>query len=177
MMPEMDGITLIQRVRAEVESAPLILMITAISDDDARQELLEAGADEFLTKPYRSTDVVRVLSYGLARLNQPPPETDDQIVVPVRANGRPPIVSVVVAAGTGGSSDIHQFLQSIDESSPAAFFVVQHGPDWMMKLLTRQIKQSVAYQDLQPTQRNIYLAPGGHHLTFPPPLVSLELNQ
>jgi DNA-binding response OmpR family regulator len=55
MMPEMDGITLIQRVRAEVESAPLILMITAISDDDARQELLEAGADEFLTKPYRST--------------------------------------------------------------------------------------------------------------------------
>ena len=110
MMPEMDGITLIQRVRAEVESAPLILMITAISDDDARQELLEAGADEFLTKPYRSTDVVRVLSYGLARLNQPPPETDDQIVAPVRANGRPPIVSVVVAAGTGGSSDIHQFL-------------------------------------------------------------------
>jgi CheY-like chemotaxis protein len=39
MMPEMDGITLIQRVRAEVESAPLILMITAISDDDARRQV------------------------------------------------------------------------------------------------------------------------------------------
>ena len=36
MMPEMDGITLIQRVRDEVESAPLILMITAISVDDTR---------------------------------------------------------------------------------------------------------------------------------------------
>jgi two-component system, chemotaxis family, protein-glutamate methylesterase/glutaminase len=183
MMPEMDGITLIQRVRAEVESAPLILMITAISDDDARQQVLEAGADDFLIKPYRSTDVVRVLSDGLARLNQPPPETDDRIVTPVRVNGLPPFVSVVVAAGTGGPSDIHQFFKSIDGSCTAAFFVVQHGPDWMMNLLARQIRQeagfpcTVAYQDLQPTRGNIYLVPGDYHLGFSPPPVSLELNQ
>ena len=69
MMPEMDGITLIQRVRDEVESAPLILMITAISVDDTRQQEMEVGADDFLIKPYRSTDVVRVLSDGLAPLN------------------------------------------------------------------------------------------------------------
>ena len=69
MMPEMDGITLIQRVRDEVESAPLILMIAAISVDDTRQQEMEVGADDFLIKPYRSTDVVRVLSDGLAPLN------------------------------------------------------------------------------------------------------------
>ena len=69
MMPEMDGITLIQRVRDEVESAPLILMITAISVDDTRQQEMGVGADDFLIKPYRSTDVVRVLSDGLAPLN------------------------------------------------------------------------------------------------------------
>jgi two-component system, OmpR family, response regulator len=69
MITEMDGITLIQRVRDEVESTPLILMITAISVDDARKQELEAGTDDFLIKPYRSTDVVRVLSDGLARLN------------------------------------------------------------------------------------------------------------
>ena len=46
MMPEMDGITLFQRVRAEVESAPLVLMITAISHDDARQQVLEAGGED-----------------------------------------------------------------------------------------------------------------------------------
>ena len=111
VMPEMDGITLIQRVRDEVESAPLILMITAISFDYARQQVLEAGADDFLIKPYRSTDMVRVLSDGLARLNYPPPEVDDQIVIPVRVNGIPPFVSVVVEAGTGGPADI--FLSSI----------------------------------------------------------------
>ncbi len=183
MMPEMDGITLIQRVRAEVKSAPLILMITAISDDDARQQVLQAGADDFLIKPYRSTDVVRVLSDGLARLNQPLPEPDDRVVTPVRVNGLPPFVSIVVAAGTGGPSDIHQFFQSIEENCPAAFFVVQHGPDWMMTLLARQLKQEsrfpcmVAYQDLQPARGHIYLAPGNHHLAFSPPPVALELNQ
>ena len=182
-MPEMDGITLIQRVRAEVASAPLILMITAISDDDARQQVLQAGADDFLIKPYRSTDVVRILSDGFARLNQPLPVADDRIVTPVRVNELPPFVSVVVAAGTGGPSEIHQFFQPIDQTCPAAFFVVQHGPDWMINLLARQIKQesgfpcTVAYQDLQPTRGNIYLAPGNHHLTFSPPPVSLELNR
>ena len=182
MMPEMDGITLIQRVRAEVKSTPLILMITAISDDDARQQVLQAGADDFLIKPYRSTDVVRVLSDGLARLNQPLPEPDDRVVTPVRVNGLPPFVSVVVASGTGGPSDIHQFFQSIEGNCPAAIFVVQHGPDWMMTLLARQLKQEsnfpcmVAYQDLQPARGHIYLAPGNHHLAFSPPPVSLELN-
>ena len=62
-------------------------------------------------------------------------------MIPVRFNGIPPFVSVVVAAGTGGPSDIHQFFQSIDKRCPAEFFVVQHGPDWMIKLLARQIKQ------------------------------------
>lgn len=183
MMPEMDGITLIQRVRAEVESAPLILMITAISDDDARQQVLQAGADDFLIKPYRSTDVVRILSDGLARMNQPPPDADDRVVTPVRVNGLPPFVSVVVTAGTGGPPDIHRFFKSIDRNCPAAFFMVQHGPDWMMRLLVRHLKQEsgfpcmLAYQDLQPNRGQIYLAPGDHHLTFSRPPVSLELNQ
>ena len=96
-------------------------------------------------------------------------------MIPVRVNGIPSFISVVVAAGTGGSSDIQQVFQSIDKSCPAEFFVVQHGPDWMMKLLARQIKQgvgfscAVAYQDLQTTRVNIYLAPADHHLTFYPP--------
>ena len=52
-----------------------------------------------------------------------------------------------------------------------------------MKLLARQIQQgtgfpcALAYQDLQPTRGNIYLAPADHHLTFSPPPVSLEFNQ
>ena len=97
-------------------------MITAISIDDTRRQEMEVGEDDFLIKPYRSTDVVRVLSDGLAPLNLRPPEVDDQIVIPVRVNGIPPFVRVVVAAGTGGPSDIHHFFQSIDKRCPAEYF-------------------------------------------------------
>ena len=75
-------------------------------------------------------------------------------MIPVRVNWIPPFVSVVVAAGTVGPSDIHKFFKSIDKSCPAEFFFAQHGPYWMMKLLARQIKKgagfpcAVVYQDL-----------------------------
>ena len=51
-------------MRAEVESAPLILMISVINDDDVRQQVLE-GADDFLVKLYLSTDVFGFCQVGL----------------------------------------------------------------------------------------------------------------
>ena len=48
----MDGVTLTQKVQDEFEIAPLILMMTAVGDDDSRQQTLQACADEFLIKPY-----------------------------------------------------------------------------------------------------------------------------
>ena len=98
MMPEMDGVTLIQRVWAEVETAPFILMVTAVGDDDSRQKMLQTGADDFLIKPYQSEDVVRALSDGFARITQPEPEVS--VIKPVRVNGLPPFVGVVITAGT-----------------------------------------------------------------------------
>ena len=52
MMPEMDGVTLIQRAWAEVETTPFILMVTAVWDDDSRQKMLQTGADDFLIKAH-----------------------------------------------------------------------------------------------------------------------------
>ena len=52
MMPWMDGVTLTKKVHDEFEIAPLILMMTAVGDDDSRQQTLQACADEFLIKPY-----------------------------------------------------------------------------------------------------------------------------
>ena len=48
----MDGVTLTQKVQDEFEIAPLILMMNPAGDDDSRQQTLQAGADEFLIKPY-----------------------------------------------------------------------------------------------------------------------------
>jgi two-component system, sensor histidine kinase and response regulator len=70
MMPQMDGVTLTQKVRDEFKITPLILMMTAVVDDESRKQTLQAGADEFLIKPYDSADLVQVLSDGFVRCTQ-----------------------------------------------------------------------------------------------------------
>lgn len=52
MMPEMDGFEACRRLKAEPKTAHIpVVMVTALSDIHDRVTGLEAGADDFLTKP------------------------------------------------------------------------------------------------------------------------------
>lgn len=51
MLPRQDGITLIQRLRENQIHCP-ILMLTALADVEDRVNGLDAGADDYLTKPF-----------------------------------------------------------------------------------------------------------------------------
>jgi len=51
MLPRQDGVTLIQHVRDAGVRCP-ILMLTALSDVEDRVKGLDAGADDYLTKPF-----------------------------------------------------------------------------------------------------------------------------
>ena len=51
MMPGMDGIELVTRLRAAQVTAP-VLMISAMGDVDERIEGLRAGGDDYLVKPF-----------------------------------------------------------------------------------------------------------------------------
>ena len=57
MMPKMDGITVLKRIRAKGISIP-VLLLTAKSEIDDRVEGLDAGADDYLTKPFATKELL-----------------------------------------------------------------------------------------------------------------------
>lgn len=57
MMPQMDGITVLKKVRAEGNSLP-ILLLTAKSEIDDRVAGLDSGADDYLTKPFSMKELL-----------------------------------------------------------------------------------------------------------------------
>lgn len=53
-MPGMSGLELLKRIRQEYTpppTPPQVMMITAYGDADSRQQALQLGANDFLTKP------------------------------------------------------------------------------------------------------------------------------
>ena len=62
-MPEMDGLTLLREIRADRRLEALrLVMLTASGQDQDRLEAQIAGADDFLTKPSSSRDLLATVS-------------------------------------------------------------------------------------------------------------------
>ncbi len=69
MMPDMSGLDVCRALKADPATADIpVVLITALSDRNAKMEGLEAGADDFLTKPVEEmTLLARVRSLLRAR--------------------------------------------------------------------------------------------------------------
>ena len=58
MMPEMDGIELTEAVKEDPNYSHLpIILLTAKTQEEDKEEALKTGADEYLTKPFRLGDL------------------------------------------------------------------------------------------------------------------------
>ncbi len=70
MMPLMDGFEVCKRIRdlPDIAEVP-ILLITSLDDQSSRIEGLQAGADDFITKPYSSVELFARLQ-TILRLNR-----------------------------------------------------------------------------------------------------------
>lgn len=65
-MPRLDGVGLIRRIRCSSRESmyPFILMTTSRNDAEAVVEVLEAGADHFLAKPFEKLELRARLAVG-----------------------------------------------------------------------------------------------------------------
>jgi len=74
MMPEMDGITLVKKLRTEKSDAVMI-MLTAKSEEEDLIEAFDAGVDDYLTKPFSSRELMVRIKAHLLR-SQPKETTE-----------------------------------------------------------------------------------------------------
>lgn len=70
-MPGMDGLQVLQAVRAyclEKHKRPIPeIVLTAYNDDAVRQSAVRLGVKEFLLKPFRIDEFLKVLEHNLRR--------------------------------------------------------------------------------------------------------------
>jgi two-component system, chemotaxis family, chemotaxis protein CheY len=66
-MPVMDGLDMLKQLRADGYSATKVLMVTTEAENDFIVRALEAGADEYLMKPFDENALTEKLAMlGLA---------------------------------------------------------------------------------------------------------------
>lgn len=71
MLPGLDGLALVRELRASGHQTP-VLMVSALGEVDARVEGLEAGADDYLAKPFAMVE----LSARIGALSRRPRMTE-----------------------------------------------------------------------------------------------------
>jgi DNA-binding response OmpR family regulator len=73
MLPRMDGLEVLRRVRSGGLATP-VLLLTARDEVDDKVAGLDAGADDYLTKPFAFSEL---LARTRALVRRPPLQTDD----------------------------------------------------------------------------------------------------
>ncbi len=181
MMPNMDGIELIRRVREKVRPLPLIIMITALVSEGAKSYALESGADDYIAKPIDVDELLTRVKDGLDKKQQTEP-VRTTTVIQKDIDVTPPFIGVGVCTSTGGPPTLLEIFKNIDERTNAAFFVVQHGPPWMLETFSQRLQREsklkviLGSNGIQTEPGNIYLAPGDKHMRIEKDTMKLMLD-
>ena len=105
-LPDMDGVEVIRKIRSW--SNMPIIVISARSDDTDKIEALDAGADDYLTKPFSVDELLARLRVTLRRLNQTQSDSPDAAVF---SNGE---LKIDYAAGCAYLQDEELHLTPIE---------------------------------------------------------------
>jgi len=95
MMPRMDGLTALHRLRAQASTANIpIILLTARGLPEDRVRGLELGADDYITKPYSPRELVARIRAVLRRGQDPDLAPDTLEAGPVRMDVERHVVTV-----------------------------------------------------------------------------------
>ena len=186
MMPRMDGMRLLQKVRKEIDPSLLTVVITAMANDGARAHALETGADGFIAKPFDPKEVLETLSDLFARKAQegslsvaPPPAP----AVAAEHSAAPPFPAVAMVTNSGGAVALPEVLRRVSNAGDAAFMVVVHGEQWVIESVMSKLEPQidipvrVAEQGHPVRAGEVLFAPADYHMVVDRTQLKIDLNQ
>jgi two-component system alkaline phosphatase synthesis response regulator PhoP len=71
MMPKMDGFTAAGKIKAQMDPAPLVLMLTAKGQEADVVQGLSSGADDYLIKPFSPRELIARINVALIKAGKP----------------------------------------------------------------------------------------------------------
>lgn len=184
MMPQVDGIELIRRIRENSKPDPYIIMLTALNSEGAKQHALTSGADDYLAKPLDVNELLERVKIGIHKISNDLELSDKNKIEIKKQNVLPDFVAVGVATSTGGPQALYSLIQNLNKDTKASYFIVQHGPPWMIETFTNRLKNEtelgveLALNGMKIEKGYIYVCPGDFHLIINPDLtLSLDDGQ
>jgi CheY-like chemotaxis protein/HPt (histidine-containing phosphotransfer) domain-containing protein len=153
-MPEMDGLEAVRRIRLkEGEGAVLsrrggrlpVVALTANAISGERERCLEAGMDDYLTKPIIPEEMIRTIESALSARAAPRPSPASP-ASPVRAEEAPPFDLDELLKRCTGSRDF--MAKMLDK------FTVSVGPEM------ERLEQSLCEGNLDNTAQGAHLLKG-----------------
>jgi len=110
LMPKLNGIDLCAKIKKEMAFKPYIILLTQVTGTENIVKGLEAGADEFLSKPFNMAELNSRLSVGARIVN----------------------FGMTVTAQNAQLQQIRLLVQAIRKSNPSmqdtVEFLLQHAP-------------------------------------------------
>lgn len=180
IMPEIDGIELIKKARNVLSYKPIIFMITSKISRQAQNLAMEVGADAYFFKPVDKDLLLKQIDESIKKLEAEPHTTtyltDSSIDV------LPDFPAIVIAISTGGPPTLVDFFKEIPRKFDGVFYIVQHGPAWMLESLCSRLAELTEHsviipEDGTPSRSGrIYLAPGNKHMIIEPDNLMIMLD-
>lgn len=100
MLPDMDGIEVLKRLRSEKKTRYLpVMMLTAKGSEIDKVVGLDAGADDYLAKPFGMMELIARVNALLRRAKAPALTADDVVCGPIT-------VSSAAHRATAGGADV-----------------------------------------------------------------------
>ncbi len=187
IMPEMDGITALQKIMAECPTP--VIMLSALTSENAAPTIkaLELGAVDFYLKPSAIRPVntaaednelaAKIKTAAASNISRKSSEQEIPAGAPAAAKQDAEKRTkfnklVVIGSSTGGPRALMQVVPYIPADIPAAILIVQHMPPVFTRSLAERMAQASKIEVMEAREGDMILrgrallAPGDFHMVM-----------